>query len=108
MNDIAFKQTESISNEYLFLLLFVLLILSVVFVLLVRYLKSKGLVNMTHSKDKRIEVVEQKFVSANTKIFLVKLDNKEYLLTESTKNTHLIECIQENISLSTQGTSKDD
>jgi len=108
LKDIPFKQTDSISNEYLFLLLLAIIILSVAFFLLIRYLKSKGFVNITNSKEQRIKVIEKKYVSANTKLFLVKLDNKEYLLTESTANVHLIECVEEVVSLSSQGISTDD
>ena len=89
MQEIPFKQTDTVSNEYVFGLLLIVIVLAVVFVFFVRFLKSKGFAMTKKDSAKRINVIDQRLVSPTTKVYIVKVDDEEYVLTESSKNIQL-------------------
>ncbi|MCW8877933.1 MAG: hypothetical protein OQJ89_08090 [Kangiellaceae bacterium] len=91
MNQLPFKQSETVSNEYVFALFIIIILLGAGLWALTRLLKSKGLIKIESASSKKIEVTEQKVISHGTKVYLLKVGNKEFLLTESNKNCNLVQ-----------------
>jgi flagellar biogenesis protein FliO len=60
----------------LFFILSLILILGFIF----RKYFAAGLINTEFIKNKRLAIIETKFIDYKTKLLLVKLDNTEYLL----------------------------
>lgn len=89
MNQLPFKQSETVSNEYVLALFIVIVLLGAGLWALTRYLKSKGLIKLNNANGKRVQVTEQKVISHATKVYLIKVGDKEFLLTESNKNCSL-------------------
>lgn len=89
MNEIPFKQGDTISNEYVLGLVFVIGILAVVIIFVLKLLKQRGIVSFKEQSNKRINVLEKKYLSASTQAYIVEVDGKQYLLAESSKNINM-------------------
>jgi flagellar biogenesis protein FliO len=70
------------STYYLkaFIALFFIISLILIVGLVFRKYFAAGLINKEFIKNKRLSIIETKFIDYKTKLLLVKLDNTEYLL----------------------------
>ena len=89
MESIPFKQTEMVGTQQWLLVLLVILLIAVGAALLVRYLKQQG-----HGLTKTqgvgpIEIIAHKVVSKSTVVYLLEVEGKQMVLSESAKQVQL-------------------
>ena len=80
---IAFKTSESISNEVIFSTLLIVLILMVGAFYLIKYLKEKGFGMIKSKSNVLINIIEKRQVSASTQIQIIQVGQEQFLLVES-------------------------
>ncbi len=91
METIPFKQVETVSNEYVLGLLLVVGLVAVISIVFVKYLKQKGIILLKNKSTSIVTVVEKKQISPSTQTYILEINSKRYLMTESNKNIDLIE-----------------
>lgn len=80
---IAFKTSESISNEAIFSTLLIVLILMVGAFYLIKYLREKGFGMVKNKSTLLINIIEERQVSASTQIQIIQVGQVQFLLVES-------------------------
>jgi len=89
VENIPFKQTETVSNEYVLILLLVTAVFAVIFVFSLKYLRHKGVVLFKNKLKSKVEIIERKQLSASSQVYILLIDGKRYLFTESSKNINM-------------------
>lgn len=89
MQTIPFKQTETVSNEYVLALLVIVSILAVAIILVLKFLRQKGFVVFKDKSASRIKLIETKKISQSSQVIIFMVDEKQFILTESNKNIEL-------------------
>ncbi len=88
---IPFKQAEDVKASKALsigaIFIFVIIVAVIAVAILKKFLVDKDIMKLASS---RIKLVEAKRLSPKVSIFLVQVDGKEYLLTQSNSPTHVI------------------
>ena len=89
--DIPFKQIDEV-NSRTFLHVGAVLILVLAFGVLILWLMKKFIVEKSigNFSDTRIKIVETKRLSTKLSVFLIRIDNQEYLLSQVGESTTML------------------